>query len=119
MKSMQYALAGINMASGIVQAFADPSLVTWYAKAAAAAAVAATGVAQMITISQTEMDSSNGSSASAAATPSLIDSTPYSYTRTLQTAEEEEMLNQPQYVSVTDINSVQNKVNVREEQSSF
>lgn len=121
MKAMQYALAGINMASGIVQAFADPSLVTWYAKAAAAAAVAATGVAQMITISQTEMGSDNGStnSASVATTPALIDSTPYSYTRTLQTAEEEEMLNQPQYVSVTDINSVQNKVNVREEQSSF
>lgn len=121
MKAMQYALAGINMASGIVQAFADPSLVTWYAKAAAAAAVAATGVAQMITISQTEMGSGNGStnSASVATTPALIDSTPYSYTRTLQTAEEEEMLNQPQYVSVTDINSVQNKVNVREEQSSF
>lgn len=48
-----------------------------------------------------------------------IDSTPYTYTRQMQTAEEEERLNQPIWVSVQDINAVQNRVRVTEEESSF
>lgn len=49
-----------------------------------------------------------------------IDSTPYSYTRTVQTAEEyDATYNKEYFVSVTDINSVQNRVKVRENESSF
>ena len=62
-----------------------------------------------------------GSSAGAAASvsaPAEIDSTPYTYSRTVQTAEEEERLNQPIWVSVTDIESgLQNRVKVSDETS--
>lgn len=46
-----------------------------------------------------------GGGVSVGASPALIDSTPYSYTRTVQTSEEEEKLNQPIWVSVVDIES--------------
>lgn len=44
-----------------------------------------------------------GGSVSVGATPMLIDSTPYTYTRTVQTTEEEDQMNRPIYVTVTDI----------------
>lgn len=65
-------------------------------------------------------DSENGGGAGATAAPQLIDSTPYSYTRQLQTdVEREEMLNTPIYVRVTDIESVQARVRVTDQESSF
>ena len=61
-----------------------------------------------------------GESGSAAAAPQLIDSTPYSYTRELQTdVEREEQLNTPIYVRVTDIDSVQARVRVTENETTF
>lgn len=44
-----------------------------------------------------------GTGAGVAATPALIETTPYSYTRTVQSTEEEDMLNRPIFVTVTDI----------------
>lgn len=65
-------------------------------------------------------DSEDGGGAGATAAPQLIDSTPYSYTRQLQTdVEREEMLNTPIYVRVTDIESVQSRVRVTDQESSF
>ena len=65
-------------------------------------------------------DSDAGGGAGATAAPQLIDSTPYSYTRQLQTdVEREEMLNTPIYVRVTDIESVQARVRVTDQESSF
>lgn len=65
-------------------------------------------------------DSEDGGGAGATAAPQLIDSTPYSYTRQLQTdVEREEMLNTPIYVRVTDIESVQARVRVTDQESSF
>lgn len=65
-------------------------------------------------------DSEDGGGAGATAAPQLIDSTPYSYTRQLQTdIEREEMLNTPIYVRVTDIESVQARVRVTDQESSF
>lgn len=65
-------------------------------------------------------DSEDGGGAGATAAPQLIDSTPYSYTRQLQTdVEREEMLNTPIYVRVTDIESVQARVKVTEAESTF
>ena len=56
--------------------------------------------------------------AGVAATPTLIDSTPYSYTRTVQTTEEEDELNRPIYVTVTDIeDGLKQKVTVTNESS--
>jgi hypothetical protein len=61
-------------------------------------------------------DSSGG--VGVAATPTLIDSTPYSYTRTVQTQEEYDALNRPIWVSVEDIsNGLGHQVNVRDESS--
>lgn len=63
-------------------------------------------------------DLGSSSAGAAAPTPQLIDSTPYSYSRTLQTQEEEDRLNQPIWVSVTDIeNGLNNKVRVTNETS--
>lgn len=96
-------------------------------KGIAAASVLAMGLANVMSIMKVDAtgeDSANVSASSSAisaaqSTPAVVDTTPYSYTRSLQTEEEEETLNQPIYVSVTDINDVQNKVKVVENESSF
>lgn len=65
-------------------------------------------------------DSSGSETGGMAAAPQLIDSTPYSYTRELQTdVEREERLNTPIYVRVTDIESAQARVKVTENESTF
>ena len=53
------------------------------------------------------------------AEPAINEGNPYTYTRTVQTFEEEDNLNRPMYVSVVDINNVQNRVKVTEEESSW
>ena len=60
-----------------------------------------------------------GSGSVGVATPSEMETTPYSYSRTLQTVEEEEKLNRPIYVSVVDIIDMEEKVKVVENESSF
>lgn len=60
-----------------------------------------------------------GGAASAVAAPAQIDTTAYTYTRQLQTEEEEEALNRPIWVSVSDIERGLNNVKVREEESTF
>ena len=88
--------------------------------------LAATGIAQIaaarngyITAKNNFEAESGGGGASAVSEPALIDSTPYSYTRTLQTADEEQELNRPIYVTVTDINEGLEKNRVRVAESSF
>lgn len=59
-----------------------------------------------------------GGSVGVATTPTLIDSTPYSYTRTVQSQEEYDALNRPIWVSVEDIsNGLGHQVSVRDESS--
>ena len=66
---------------------------------------------------QGDSDSAGGG---ASAAPMLIDSTPYSYTRELQTnVEREEQLNTPIYVRVTDIETAQARVRVTDKESTF
>lgn len=60
-----------------------------------------------------------GGGAAAVAAPAQIDTTAYTYTRQLQTEEEEEALNRPIWVSVSDIERGLNNVKVREEESTF
>lgn len=60
-----------------------------------------------------------GGGAAAVAAPAQIDTTAYTYTRQLQTQEEEEALNRPIWVSVTDIERGLNNAKVREEESTF
>ena len=61
----------------------------------------------------------NGGAAAAVAAPAQIDTTAYTYTRQLQTQEEEDALNRPIWVSVSDIERGLNSVKVREEESTF
>lgn len=60
-----------------------------------------------------------GGAAAAVAAPAQIDTTAYTYTRQLQTQEEEDALNRPIWVSVSDIERGLNSVKVREEESTF
>lgn len=60
-----------------------------------------------------------GGGAAAVAAPAQIDTTAYTYTRQLQTQEEEEALNRPIWVSVSDIERGLNSVKIREEESTF
>lgn len=95
------------------------------ARTAAMAGVLAAGIANVVAIwkvdpkGENSMPSAGGATAAAAEAPSIVDSTPYTYSRTLQTEEEEEQLNQPIYVSVTDINNMQNRVKVVENESTY
>ena len=94
------------------------------AKGVAMAATLAAGLAQVISIwkvnpaGETSVPSSS-TSTPAIAEPSVEQSNPYSYTRSVQTFEEEDALNQPMFVSVVDINNVQNRVRVTEQESTF
>lgn len=94
------------------------------ARTAAMAAVLTEGIANVVSIWSVSPTGENstpsaGATSAVAQIPQVIDSTPYSYSRNLQTEEEEEQLNQPIFVSVTDINNVQNKVKVVEEESTW
>lgn len=60
-----------------------------------------------------------GAAAAAVAAPAQIDTTAYTYTRQLQTQDEEDALNRPIWVSVSDIERGLNSVKVREEESTF
>lgn len=60
-----------------------------------------------------------GSAAGTMAAPAVIDTTPYSYTRQVQTTEEEDALNRPIFVSVTDIESGLNHAQVVQNESSW
>lgn len=65
------------------------------------------------------MGGGGGSAAGTMATPAVIDTTPYSYTRQVQTTEEEDMLNRPIWVSVTDIENGLNHAQVVTNESSW
>lgn len=96
----------------------------WYVKVAAMAAVITAGLASVAKIVSVNPKGENSVSASApaataAAVPVIGGGSSINYTRSLTTAEEEDRMNQPQYVSVVDINRVQNQVKVVEDNSSF
>lgn len=65
------------------------------------------------------MGGGQSATAGTVAAPAVIDTTPYSYTRQIQSTEEEALLNQPIWVSVVDIENEMNKVSVRDSESSF
>ena len=92
------------------------------------AAMGTMGAAQMAAAiagnisAKKSIDGMGGGQSAAAGTvaaPAVIDTTPYSYTRQIQSTEEEALLNQPIWVSVVDIENEMNKVSVRDSESSF
>lgn len=119
----QTAAAAGPAAAGMLTALNTKSLVTAIAKTTS---LAATATAQImaarngVVASQNNFaaESGNSSSPSVGATPALIDSRPYEYTRTVQTQEEEDALNQPVWVSIVDVeNALGHRVVVKDESS--
>lgn len=95
-------------AAGVKAGLDVKSLVSAIAKTAGIASTATAQVAAAVggyisAKNNFEAEGGGSTSTGVAATPSLVDSTPYSYTKTVQTAEEEDKLNAPIYVTVTDI----------------
>lgn len=87
--------------------------------ASATAAVGKTVSALKGLNEQYDSEGAAGGAVSASA-PQIIDSTPYSYTRELQTdIEREEQLNTPIYVRVTDIESAQARVKVIDRETTY
>lgn len=90
-------LAGLNAASTLSAVAKSASL------AATATAQIAAAKGKYIVAENNMIGENGGAGGGVGATPALIDSTPYEYTRTIQTTEEEERLNAPIFVTVTDI----------------
>ena len=60
-----------------------------------------------------------GSAAASVSSVSAVETQPFTYTRTVQTQDEEDLLNRPIYVTVTDIEEGLNKAKVTENESKF
>lgn len=125
-KGLQSAQAVIQALVSANEAYASLASIPFVGPAlgaAAAAAALAAGMANVYIINKTKMGDTGSSANSAMANMQVADSSPYSYVREVQTPEEYkatyEQSDTPIYVSVTDINNVQNKVKVRETETSF
>lgn len=128
-KSMAYASTAVNMAAGIMSAVAHAMDLGFpmgpIVGAIESAAVLATGIAQLAAIKRQKFNSSGGGSSASYsnATPKVNEYTPeYTATATNQTELTElgnAMSKQQLFVSVTDIDSVQNTVKTREEETTF
>lgn len=92
-------------------------------KIAAAAATLTAGLANVAAIWAVNPDGSNAGSSMGmsmqSATPVIGDSQPINYTRNITTAEEEDQMNQPIYVTVTDIEDGINGRRAQVENTSF
>ena len=73
-KALQISSAVINTAAAVVQALADPTVPSYYVKAANAVAAGIAGAAQIIKISSTDFSASAGNATDN--TPKLVDRTP-------------------------------------------
>ena len=105
-------LAGLNAASTLSAVAKSASL------AATATAQIAAAKGKYIVAENNMIAENGGAGGGVGATPALMDSTPYQYSRTIQTTEEEERLNAPIWVSVEDISSaLSHQVTVRDESS--
>lgn len=130
-KPLQIAQATISMLQGMVSAFSSAMQLGPIAGptvgSALAAAVGAMGALNIAKIKNTKYNGSSSSTASSVPAPQ-INEMPVQYvsnitnqtdTDNLRNAIVEGMASTKLYVSVTDINNVQNKVKVTEDESSF
>ena len=106
-------LAGLNAASTLSAVAKSASL------AATATAQIAAAKGKYIVAENNMIADNGGGGGGVGATPALMDSTPYSYSRTIQTTEEEERLNQPIVVRVSDILDGIETHNVQVTESTF
>lgn len=121
----QTAAATGPAAAGTLAWLNTKSLITAIAKTASLATTAAAQIAAaqngyVTAKNNFSAESGGGSSSSAGvgASPVVVDSTPYTYTRTIQTQDEKDELNRPIYVTVTDIeDGLSHKAQVTDESS--
>ena len=122
----QTAAATGPAAAGTLAALNTKSLITAIAKTASLATTAAAQIAAaqngyVSAKNNFSAESGGGSSSSAGvgASPVVVDSTPYTYTRTIQTQDERDELNRPIVCSVVDIEDALEVRKVRIEEASF
>lgn len=119
-KGLQIATAVISTAGAVTQALADPTVPSYYIKAANAVAALATGTAQILKIAST--DFSSPGSGGDTSVPTAMQQTPYVPTiglNTLDYADAQASNPQRVYVLESDITDAQNKQKVRVEESTF
>ena len=127
MKGIQSAIALINSFSSAVSAYQSMASIPYVGPvlgAAAAAAAIASGLAQVKAINAVKKGDKGGSSTRyAEMTPTAPEYNPTSVTNVTGSQETEDLANAmtkaPIYVTVKDIDTAQNKVRVREKESSF
>lgn len=112
----QAVFSALNAANGAYSAMASIPFVGPVLGAIAAASALASGYANVRMIYKTDESGKNINTS----TPNTVQTAPVSYTKELLGDKEKEMINQPQIVCVVeDINNVQNRVKVKEANSSF
>ena len=112
----QAVFSALNAANGAYSAMASIPYVGPVLGAIAAASALASGYANVRMIYKTDESGKNINTS----TPNTVQTAPVSYTKELLGDKEKEMINQPQIVCVVeDINNVQNRVKVKEANSSF
>lgn len=117
-QAAQAVFNALSAANGAYSSMASIPYVGPVLGAAAAAAALASGYANVKAIYATNADGSNVSTSIAA--PAALSTTPISYTKELLGDKEKDIINQPQIVCVVDdINTVQKKVKVTENNASF
>jgi len=128
MRGIQSAIALINALSSAVSAYNSMASIPYVGPAlgaAAAAAALASGIAQVVAINKVKKgDKGGGDSARyAEAIPTMPDYNPTSVTNITGGQETENLANAmtkaPIYVTVKDIDTAQNRVRVREKESTF
>ena len=117
-QAAQAVFNALSAANGAYSSMASIPYVGPVLGAAAAAAALASGYANVKAIYATNADGSNVSTSIAA--PAALNTTPISYTKELIGDKEKDVINQPQIVCVVDdINTMQKKVKVTENNASF
>lgn len=112
----QAVFSALNAANGAYSAMASIPYVGPVLGAIAAASALASGYANVRMIYKTDESGKNINTS----TPNTVQTAPVSYTKELLGDKEKEMINQPQIVCVVeDINNVQNRVKIKEQNSSF
>lgn len=127
LKNLQYATASINMLQGAISAYASamsiPPPVGPIIGAANAAAVIAMGTANLMRIKNTDLTGGSTSTPQMPTSSAYQSDMPFNYTRNITGAQEMEQLNQQQnikvWISETDLQEANTRVEVRQSESSF
>lgn len=129
-KALQYSTTWINTLAAMSQIMADPSIPTYWVKAALAAAQLASGIATTIQIKNTSLGSANvsssaGQTSSAAVTPIMTDFAPEYMTNVTSQTETDYLANAlgekpiKAYVVESEVSAAQTLANNRQSETTF